>query len=370
MVELLERRPDRLHVLRRARRRRRPSRGSAPRPRRPAGRPPGSAARRRRTRTPSPRARPCRARPASGISSRSASESRCSASDSVRGAYGRSLRRSPSASVSAHARSVSRKSPRKRASTSRPESASAWRNGRGSRRPKKLPVWVMRKRSDGRRSSPATSSKSAPFGIVTTGPRGASARVSSEIASETHVIASARPATRRATRSCSAAFAFVAVVSARRCACATSESRRSATQRIPVARAIAAAIRCVEPGGDVETTTSIPCSRTSRIPAGMAVIAQVAFSSGTTRRRSWSRACVTARSRPWVPASTSDGLPPLTPTYRARCTHAWEGIRRPSSRCSQRGSSGASTCVSIPIVGRYWASFSGRCTPPPPAGGK
>ena len=68
------------------RRRRRPSRGSAPPPRRPAARPPGSAARRRRTRTPSPRAPPCRARPASGISRRSASESRCSASDSARGA--------------------------------------------------------------------------------------------------------------------------------------------------------------------------------------------------------------------------------------------------------------------------------------------
>ena len=46
------------------------------------------------------------------------------------------------------------------------------------------------------------------------------------------------------------------------------------------------AIRCVEPGGEVETTTSIPCSRTSLIPAGIAVIAQVAFSSGTTSRRS------------------------------------------------------------------------------------
>ena len=228
----------------------------------------------------------------------------------------------------------------------------------------------MRNRSDGCRSRPATSSKSAPFGIVVTVPFGSSARVSSLIASETHVIASARDATRRATRSWSAAFAFVAVVSARRWAWDTSESRRSATQRMPVARAIAAAIRCVEPGGEVERTTSIPCSRTSLIPAGIAVIAHVAFSSGTTSRRNWSRACVTARSRPCVPASTSDGFPPLTPTYRARCTHACVGIRSPSSRCSQRGSSGASTCVSIPMAGRYWASFSGRCTPPPPAGGK
>ena len=243
-------------------------------------------------------------------------------------------------------------------------------NGRGSRRPKKLPVCVMRNRSDGCRSSPATSSKSAPFGIVTTGPRGSSDRVSSLIASDTQVIASARDATSRATRSCSAALAFVAVVSARRWAWKTRESRRSATQRTPVARAIAAAMRWVEGGGDVETTTSIPCSRTSRMPAGIAVTAQVAFSSGTTRRRSWSLARVTARSSPWVPASTSDGLPPDTPTYRDRWIHACEGMRRPSSRWIQRGSSGARTCVSIPIAGRYWASLSGRCTPPPPAGGK
>ncbi len=38
--------------------------------------------------------------------------------------------------------------------------------------------------------------------------------------------------------------------------------------------------------------------------------------------------------------------------------------------CTHFGSSGASTCVSIPSAGRYCASLSGRCTPPPPAGGK
>ena len=300
-VELVERGADR---RRRRRARRRPplrSRGSARPRRRREARPRGSGGRRRCTRTPSPRERPSRGRPASGIKRSSASESRCSASDSARGAYGISSSRSPSPSPSAHSRSVSRKSPRKRVTTSSSESGSAWRNGRGSRRPKKLPVCVSRNRSDGDRSSPTTSSKSHPFGIVTTGPRGSSARVSSEIASETHVIASAREATRRATRRCIDAFALVPTVSARRCACATSESRRSATQRAPVARAIAAAIRCVEGGGEVETTTSMPCCRTSRIPAGIAVTAQVAFSSGTTRRRSWSRACVTARSSPCVP---------------------------------------------------------------------
>ena len=87
--------------------------------------------------------------PASGISSRSASESRCSASEVERGAYGISSSRSPSPSPSAHSRSALRKSPRKRATASTPESCSACRNGRGSRLPKKLPACVIRSRSPG-----------------------------------------------------------------------------------------------------------------------------------------------------------------------------------------------------------------------------
>src|SRR3954470_3991458 len=38
--------------------------------------------------------------------------------------------------------------------------------------------------------------------------------------------------------------------------------------------------------------------------------------------------------------------------------------------CTQRGLSGARTCSSIPSPGRCVANLSGRCTPPPPAGGK
>ena len=56
----------------------------------------------------------------------------------------------PGRGDSAHSRSVVRKSPANRATTSRPESCSAWRNGRGSRFPKKLPACVIRKRGDGR----------------------------------------------------------------------------------------------------------------------------------------------------------------------------------------------------------------------------
>ena len=91
-------------------------------------------------RTPLPRP------PASGIRSSSASESRWSSSAAWRGAYGISSSRSPSPRSSAHSRSAERKSPRKRACTSSPDSSSAVRNGRGSRLPKKLPVCVIRKR--------------------------------------------------------------------------------------------------------------------------------------------------------------------------------------------------------------------------------
>ena len=88
--------------------------------------------------------------PASGISSRSASESRWSSSERRRGAYGISSRRSPSRAAPAHSRSVERKSPRKRATHRRgPTRASAVRNGRGSRLPKNEPAWVIRKRSPG-----------------------------------------------------------------------------------------------------------------------------------------------------------------------------------------------------------------------------
>ena len=264
---------------------------------------------------------------------------------------GRSSSRSPRSSVSAQARSRSRKSPRNRATTSSPEPASASRNGRGSRRPKKLPACVMRKRSDGPRSSPATSSKSAPFGIVTTGPVGSSARVSSEIASETHVIAFARLATSRATWPWSAAFALVAVVSARRCAWATSESRRSATQRIPVARAIAAAIRWVEPGRRGRDDDVDPVLAHEPDP-------------GRDRRQRPGRVLVRddepSQLKPRLGQRALDALGAREHLGRLAAAHAdvaravHPRLRRhprPSSRWSQRGSSGASTCVSIPSPG-------------------
>src|SRR5581483_6155906 len=175
--------------------------------------------------------------PASGIRSSRASESRCNSSERRRGAYGISSSRSPSPRPSAHSRSAARKSPRNRTTTSsKPERSSAVRNGRGSRLPKNEPVCVSRKRSDGCRSRPAKSSKSEPFAIVVTVPRGFRSRTSSAIASETHVIASAERAIRRATACSPCSFARTTKRSARRCGCATTESRRSATQRTPVAR--------------------------------------------------------------------------------------------------------------------------------------
>ena len=94
--------------------------------------------------------------------------------------------------LSAHSRSAGRKSPTKRATTSSPDSASAVRNGRGSRLPKKLPVCVIRKRSPRLVLEPvevvevgAVRDRHAP------GRCGSSARASSAIASETATIASA-----------------------------------------------------------------------------------------------------------------------------------------------------------------------------------
>src|SRR6266540_3795446 len=246
---------------------------------------------------------------ASGISSSNASESRCSASASRRETYGCSSSRSPRPSDSAHSRSATRKSPTKRATTSSsPDSASAERNGRGSRLPKKLPVCVMRKRSPRWYSSPAKSSKSAPLRIVVTTPAGSSERASSAIASEAATIASACRATSRATDALTFSFARTAARSTRRCGCVAIESRRSATQRAPVVRFTAAPIRWTEFGGDVVTTTSMPSARTIRTAAGIAVRFQLTFSSGTSTRRESERAWRDRRSRPRRPCRSSASL--------------------------------------------------------------
>ena len=182
--------------------------------------------------------------------------------------------------------------------------------------------------------------------------------------------ASARRATSRATCSFAAWRARAAAVSSRRCWFATSGSRRSAIQRAPLARWTAAPTRWTDPGGDVVITASIPSRRAMRIAAGIAVRFQVTLASGRRRRRAVTCAWTRARSRPSAARSSSAGFRARGPTYRARWIHACVGTRSSGSRCTHFGSSGASTCVSMPSAGRYCASFSERCTPPPPAGGK
>jgi len=168
--------------------------------------------------------------------------------------------------------------------------------------------------SDGWRSSPAKSSKSEPFAIVTTGPFGERSRISPAIASDTHVIASAWLATSLATACSPCSFARTISFSALRCGCATIESRRSATHLTPVAFFTAAPIRCTDEGGDVVITTSMPSLRTIRIAAGIAVRFQLTFSSGTRKRRPNSCACFEMRTSPCVPCSSSAGFRPRGPT--------------------------------------------------------
>ena len=184
----------------------------------------------------------------------------------------------------------------------------------GSRLPKKLPACVIRKRSPRRYSSRRSRRSRSRSRSSTTGPLGRSARVSSAIASETATIPSAERATSRATSSEVRSFARTSRLSARRCGCATSESRRSATQRTPVTRLARAPIRCTEAGGEVVTTTSIALAvdqpdRRRGSPSAF----QVTFSSGTSSRRPSARARTSSRRRPVTPCSSSASLRPLGP---------------------------------------------------------
>ena len=214
-----------------------------------------------------------------------------------------------------NSRSPGRKSPTKRTVTSSsPESASACRNGFGSRLPKNEPACVRRNRSPRTYSSPAKSSKSQPFAIVTTRPRGFSPRVSAAIDSAAATIASACRATRCAIPARAFCLARAPMPSLERCACSASESRRSATHFAPVAFFTAAPIRCTEPGGEVVSTTSMPSLRAIEIAFGIAVAFQVTFSSGTSSRRPMVDARRSARSSPERPCSSSASRRPRGPT--------------------------------------------------------
>jgi hypothetical protein len=138
-------------------------------------------------------------------------------------------------------------------------------------------------------------------------------RISSAIGSETATTASARFATSLATAARDFSFSTAAGLSAWRCACARSESRRSATHLTPVAAFAAAPIRCTDGGGEVVRTASIECCLISRIAAGAAVSVQDAFSSGTRKRRDISEAWRSIRSTPSSPCSSSLGFRPFGP---------------------------------------------------------
>ena len=158
-----------------------------------------------------------------------------------------------------NSRSPGRKSPRKRTVTSSSPDV-------GERLQERLRIALAEERAGVREPEavaprvlrPAKSSKSQPFGIVTTRPARMSPRVSSAIASAAVTIASACRATRCAIPARAFCFARAPTPSLERCACSASESRRSATHVAPVARLTAAPIRCTEPGGEVVSTTSIP----------------------------------------------------------------------------------------------------------------
>ena len=234
--------------------------------------------------------------------------------------YGISSSRSPSPSDSRPLAVGSSGSRRRSARRRRhPSRASACRNGRGSRFPKKLPACVIRKRGAGSYSSPAKSSKSQPLAIVRTAPRGSSPRTSSAIASETHEIASASPRdeAREPARSPPAARASPP------CPRAGAGWRRAdrGDPRASGRRSRAGPPRRrsgPSPGGEVVMTASIPSRRAIRIAAGIAVRFHVTLASGTSSRRAVTCACTSARSSP----SAARELLRRLPRARADVAHA------------------------------------------------
>ena len=150
-------------------------------------------------------------------------------------------------------------------------------------------------------------------------------------------------------------------------------SRPRAARR--VRRAIAAPITCTELGGEVESTTSMPRSRTMRVPArtrvgkpgDLGVGQQDAAAEQAPRARRAPRDAV-RRGEPRgrrLRVRRARGSARGAPSSPAGMSAA-----RPGSTALHLGSSGASTSTSMPSSGRWRQSLSTRCTPPPPAGGK
>ena len=203
-------------------------------------------------------------------------------------------------------------------------------------------------------SRPAKSSKSQPFAIVTHRPvRRERARLLGDRLRDGRRSRRPARATSCATPRSPFSFARTAEPLARRCGCATSESRRSATQRTPVARFTAAPTRWTEPGGEVVSTTSIP-SRAhdpdrgrdrGRVPGHVLV-------GDEQRGGRRADACAPSALEP-VRAVQLLRRSPAARADVARAVHP--GLRRRRQlvvACTHFGSSGASTCVSMPSGGQ------------------
>ena len=139
-----------------------------------------------------------------------------------------------------------------------------------------------------------------------------------------------------------------------------SESRRSATQRTPVARLTAAPRRLTEPGGrggddDVDL---VPAHELDRGRDGRRGATASSDPARAAAGRSARPAAAGARAR--APRQLVLGRWTRGARFRVSWTIAAGGGTSDSSRCIRFESAGTSTCVSIPSSGRYVAIFSGR----------
>ena len=185
-------------------------------------------------------------------------------------------------------------------------------------------------------------------------------------------IASAWRATSRATARSPCSLSRDEPLSARRCGCA-SERVAQVGDPARAGRALHGRADEVDRARRRRRQHDVDplAARTMRIAAGIAVRfqrdvlvrdEQPAPERAAPARRSRSSARRAVQLLGRAAALRADVARAVDPRLRRR--------RSSSSRCIHFGSSGASTCVSMPSAGRCVANFSGRCTPPPPAGGK
>ena len=251
------------------------------------------------------------------MSSRSASESRCSASASLLGTVGQQLEPVAEAQARAHGRGRGcGNRPRSAPMTSSPACASASRNGRGSRRPKKLPAWVIAEtrpgRTAGRRSRRNRSRCRSRAGSA----RGERRRLGGNCLRDAHDrvgVAGDEPCERRLPPHLPSAMGVLRQ--------RVPQIGDPADAGCPLGRETGEVHGARRRGGEHDVGRS---RRTSRIAAGAAVRFQSTLASGTSRPRSPSSACRARRSRPRARASSSAG----PARARAHVARAMHGQRR------------------------------------------